>query len=442
MRYLPLRYAIYTRQSTAVAAGEEFSSCDAQFAMCRDFMRCYGDGAIWIGERLDDIGETGSNTKRPALERLLTLVAEQRIDHVVIYRLDRLTRSLLDSVELFEKLRTNNVKLFIVTAPEIGTAATDRLVLNLMSSFAEFEREMIASRIAETRAYLRQHGRRLAGKLPYGYDADPYTKQLVVNSEEASNVEEMFRMAAEGMLSRDIAAAANSRGWRTKCTVTRRTARESGGGLWTPRQVLTLLSNAVYLGRFCHEGGTRPGTHPAIISEDLFEQTRRQVAARRKLGKKAKTPVKRHLLFWSLRGKVLCPDCGRAMSTHITQKGNIWFPHYRCRSFAGGRPPCKGSAFRAYDLERMVSDLIGKMEFCESTSDSANIDRDTFRRFQEKWKSLGEIARNRHLPKIVTKILFDRKSSTIRVETNGAGMTAVANGKEDDATASPGAPIR
>jgi len=142
----PLRYAIYTRQSTATAKGEDFSSCDAQFTLCMNFMQSYGSSALWIGERLDDVDETGANLKRPAFGRLLGLIIGHQIDAVVIYRLDRLTRSLRDGVAIFDKLHSNNVNLFIVTAPEVGTAATDRFVLNLMASFAEFELEMIGSR--------------------------------------------------------------------------------------------------------------------------------------------------------------------------------------------------------------------------------------------------------------------------------------------------------
>ncbi len=234
-------------------------------------------------------------------------------------------------------------------------------------------------------------------------------------------------MAAEGMLPRDIAAEANAFDWRTKRYVARRTGRESGGGLWTPRQVLTLLSNPVYIGRFSYKEGTRPGTHPIIVSEELFEQVRLKIAARRKLGKNTKTPVKRHSFFWSLRGKIICPDCGRVMSPHISKKGVIWFRHYRCRSFAGGRAPCKGSAFPAYDLERMVSDLIGEMQFPASSSGSTSLDQATFCRFQEIWRTLDESGRDRLLPKVVSKISFDRKTSTLQVETDDAGMIEVTN---------------
>lgn len=390
-------------------------------------MQGYGNSAVWIGERLDDVDETGADLKRPAFWRLVGLIIGHQIDAVVIYRLDRLTRSLRDGVIIFDKLQSNNVKLFIVTAPEVGTAATDRFVLNLMASFAEFEREMIGSRFFETRAYLRRHGRQFAGKVPYGYDADPHTKQLAVNSEETPHVAEMFRMAAEGMVPRDIASIANNHGWRTKRYITCRTGRESGGGLWTPRQVLTLLANAVYLSRFAYEEGTRPGTHPAIVSEELFEQASQQIAAR-KVGKKLKASTTRQPTFWSLRGKVLCPECGRAMSTHVTQKGNVGIRYFRCRSFAGGRPPCKGKSFPAYDLERMVSDSVGKMQFPASPSDSTTIDRETFRRFQQKWGTLDEVARDQLLPKVVHRISFDQNRSKLRIETDDAAIIAFVDG--------------
>jgi len=201
-----VRYAIYTRQS-ANDDGKVLSSCEAQFGICEDFVNgCADPTWRWIGERLDDVGFTGADTNRPALQRLLRLVREGRIDKVVVYGLDRLTRSLR------------------VTSPELGSAATDALLLNLMALFAQFEREMIRARLADTRAALKRHGCRLAGRVPYGYNVDSRTKQFVVNAGEAGRVREMFQMAADGMLPREIAAA-------------RRKGKWSGGrrSVWLPR---------------------------------------------------------------------------------------------------------------------------------------------------------------------------------------------------------------
>jgi site-specific DNA recombinase len=275
------RYAIYTRQSVE-SPDTALSSCEVQFSLCQDFMADRGCSKDeWIGIRFDDVGESGATTDRPALKRLMQLVCcHQIIDRVVVYRLDRLTRSLKDSLQILEAMREADCELLIVTAPEVGVAATDRFVLNLMGAFAEFERDMIRSRLADSRAALSRHGRRLAGKVPLGYDADPATKQLVVNADEAVRVRGIFDLAAEGMLPTQITPVLNQRGWRTKVTVAKSSGRTNGGGPWTPRQVLAVLNNPVYIGRFAAGKSTRPGQHEAIVTPEQFAAVQEQIAAR------------------------------------------------------------------------------------------------------------------------------------------------------------------
>ncbi len=421
------RYAIYTRQSGAGAA-TIFSSCDAQFEICREFMACYGSSVEWIGERLDDVDCSGADTNRPAFKRLIQLVRAREIQKLVIYRLDRLTRSLLDGASILSELQQNSVALIIVTAPEIGAAASDRLVLNLMTSFAEFEREMISSRIAESRAYLRGHGRRLAGRVPYGFDADPRTKQLVVNRAEAERVEAMFKMAAEGITPKDISAAANENGWRTKITTARRSGHATGGGAWTPRQILSLLSNPTYLGRFADGANTRAGNHEAIVTQELFDRARKYVDARR-------TPKQRRIArpeLWPLRGKIFCACCGRIMSTHTTRKGRIIYRHYRCRSHAGGRAPCKGQSLPAYEIECVVAERIsncGNLAWRKSASEEFH---HLLTQFQTVWAALEPVAQRRMLPAIVRSVVFDKKCSKLSVEidTDAIRRAEVASPQE------------
>lgn len=198
MKRTTVCYAIYTRQSTS-DEGKVLSSCDVQFKICRDFVQAQADSSWkWISRRFDDVGFSGADTDRPALQRLLTHIRNHDVDKVVVYRLDRLTRRLVDSVEILRTFREAGVELLIVTAPELGSAATDKLLLNVMATFAEFERDMIRSRLADMRSALKRHGRRLAGPPPYGYDGDPRTKQLVVNPAEARRVKAMFKAAAPG----------------------------------------------------------------------------------------------------------------------------------------------------------------------------------------------------------------------------------------------------
>lgn len=412
MEFNPRRYAIYTRQSVE-SSEKTLSSCDVQFSICQDFMQSRaGPLCQWIGERLDDDGHSGATLKRPSVKRLMDLVASGLVDDVVIYRLDRLTRSLRDSVVIFEAFQKARVELLIVTAPELASSASDRLVLNLMGVFAEFERDMVCSRLADTRESLRRHGRRLAGKLPYGYDTDPTSKQLIVNRLEAEHVRWFFKMAADGTLPIEIAAIANQRGWKTKVTVAKRSGRKSGGGFWTPRQILDLLNNPVYLGVFADGDATRPGTHQSIISTEDFEAAGEQIRNRRTT-RAARTKPRN---LWPLRGKILCPECGRRLSPHSRCKGSIIYRSYRCRSNSGGRLHCKAVSMHAHDAESAVMDAI-KNSSCDLPSNSDCPDVALFFGY---WQALDECARRLLIPEIVIQV--EIRKTTLRIELDDQAM--------------------
>lgn len=184
----PVRCAIYTRQS--VDSHDNLSSCQVQFDLCRAYVLSQtGRGYVLVDDRFDDEGYSGTTLERPGLQRLLELVRSGGVHRVVVHRLDRISRSLAHFVVLARMFKEKEVELTMVAAAEMGVAALDHLML---ASFAEFEREMTASRIAETRAYLKANGRRIAGVVPFGYSADPRTKQLVVIPEEADVVRRMF----------------------------------------------------------------------------------------------------------------------------------------------------------------------------------------------------------------------------------------------------------
>lgn len=191
---IPLFAAIYTRQSRG--KGDEFSSCDAQFEICKDFL--LSRGWTWCGVRYDDEGEAGERLDRPGLERLLRDVRAGIVDGIVVHRLDRLSRRLSHTAALLGELRDRGVHLAVVADPMLGSSATDMLVLNILGSFAEFEREMIRERLADTRAAMKRKGLRVAGRVPYGYEIDPSTKQLVTVAREATRVRKIFAWACLG----------------------------------------------------------------------------------------------------------------------------------------------------------------------------------------------------------------------------------------------------
>ena len=264
-----VRCAIYTRQS--VSSDDGLSSCQVQFETCESFVRSQPSvGWLLLSERFDDEGYSGATTERPALQRLLALVRARRVDQVVIHRLDRLSRSVLDCATVLQELRKFGVGVVIVTALELGHNAHDGFILNILASFAEFEREMIAGRIAESRTRLKARGLRIAGAVPLGFQADPRTKQLVPVELQAVIVRWMFERAAAGETPASISTAANTKGWRTKLRTGRRSGKHHGGNLWTARQIVAILRNP-RLPRAV-QGETRSAvrkTRP-IVTNDVF----------------------------------------------------------------------------------------------------------------------------------------------------------------------------
>lgn len=192
-----IRYAIYTRQS--VERLEDFSSCQAQFMTCEDFARATDEPSLcWCCRRFDDECQSGETLDRPGMRELRALIRSYGIDRLYAVAFDRLSRRMRDAVLLLNELDNAGVKLRLVHQANLTTGPRCRFLRHVRAAFAEFQHEMIAVRLAETRTYLKKHGRRLAGKVPYGYDADPKTKQLVPNLTEALRVIDIFHRAASG----------------------------------------------------------------------------------------------------------------------------------------------------------------------------------------------------------------------------------------------------
>lgn len=195
-----------------------------------------GLGWVALDERFDDEGDSGATMDGPAFFRLLERVDARAVDRIVVTRVDRLTRRLSDWVWLLAQLRKRNVAVSIVTGQMASTEiAADSFVFNIMASFAEYEREIVSERVRDAHAADRLRGLRSAGRVPFGYRADPETRQLVVPEPEASVVRQMFALAQEGEPPTTIAAATNA-------SASTRT--------WHARAVLRILQNPAYAGRF------------------------------------------------------------------------------------------------------------------------------------------------------------------------------------------------
>ncbi len=297
------RCAVYTRQSVA-RPNDDFTSCDAQRDMCLVRIRANAfQGWIVLEERFDDLGESGATMDRPALQRLLARVAAREVDRVVVHRLDRLVRSVRDWTEIVATFKRYGTQLTIVAGDlHLGDLAMSDLVLNVLATFAEFEREMIGERLRDARASLRSRGLRNAGRVPFGYTADPLSHQLVVQPEQAPVVKRMFEMAAAGTPPSAVAMWINSSGLDDRRVL-------DGRQSWTPKAVLRVLGNRVYLGRM----GAVADVHDAIVDEQLFAKAGEAIAARR-----TRAPGRRDQEagdLFLLRRLLRCVHCDRLMTT-------------------------------------------------------------------------------------------------------------------------------
>ena len=417
-------YAICTRQSR-VRHDVTLSSCDVQFQICRDYADAVlPRGITWCGTRYDDPGQSGENLDRPALKAMLAEIEKGTISHVIVYRLDRLSRRLRDTIQLLDSFQRHQVELKIVTAPMLGESASSQFMLNPLASFAEFEHSLISDRLQESIRARRRGGRRLSGKPPFGYDLDASTKGLVVTAGEARKVSEFFRLAAAGQTPRRIAEYATKRGWTTKAHISRSSGKHLGGNPWTARQILELLRNPVYAGCLRGEaGGQRPGNHPAIVTPERFDEVQSVIAARRPATRK------RQGLDLPFKGKVFCGECGRVMSPHVVhnrQNPHIRYVHYRCRSQAGGRPPCKGISVPAEQLRVFILDVMRDEDELAQDADLSPEARQALRsavwlidgfRVPDPYMAIGDI---------IERIVFNRDS--IRVVFSDPGLQDLLNG--------------
>ena len=367
--------AVYTRQS--VRTESDLTSCQVQRELCADFAA--GKGFRVVEEQFDDEGYSGASLDRPALQELLNQVRRGQIHAVAVQRLDRLSRRVSQCAGILDEFRRAGVEVLIAEIPESANGASGRLLTNLLSSFAEFERDMTTSRIADTRAGLVARGRRIAGRIPFGYSTDPKSKQLVPVPREAGIVKTMFELVADGVKTSVVEETALLRSWRTR-----------SGRLWTARQILDTLSNPVYIGRFRAPKGSRPGGHPPIIDEALFQRCADAIAVRRTGS--AHRRRSHSGINWIVRGLLYCGSCGRLMGSHTVRVRSVISRYYRCRSTAGGRKPCTGVMVNAYAIEAAVLAELGVGSRLSS-------------------KEQADVVKER-----AARILFDATSGKVRIE--------------------------
>jgi DNA invertase Pin-like site-specific DNA recombinase len=276
-----LRCAIYTRKSTEEGLTQEFNTLEAQ----RESAEAYVQSQLHLGwialtEHYDDGGYTGANLERPALRKLLVDIEADRIDCVLVYKVDRLSRSLLDFARLMEIFERCHVSLVSITQPLNTTGSLGRLTLNILLSFAEFERQMIADRTRDKMAAARRKGKWVGGTPVLGYDIAETGCKLVVNQEEARRVHAIFTLYMQHRSVSSLLAEIRARNWTMKRWRTR-DGLEKGGRPFSGATLERLLTNVLYLGKVSHQNAVYAGEQAPIVEEDVWKLVNDKLAQER-----------------------------------------------------------------------------------------------------------------------------------------------------------------
>jgi site-specific DNA recombinase len=333
------RCAVYTRISTDHRLEMDFNSLDAQCEAAVAYVRSQaGEGWKLVKNGVfSDGGFSGGSMERPALQRLLDLVRSRGVDVIVVYKVDRLTRSLADFAKLVELFDANGVSFVSVTQSFNTTTSMGRLTLNMLLSFAQFEREVTGERIRDKIAASKKRGIWVGGVVPLGYHVE--AKKLVVDEAEAATVRLIFDLyLALGSLS------ALQKELREQGVVTRQRilacGKMIGGVPLTNGPLAHLLANRVYLGKLNHKGMSYPAEHPAIIATPLFESVAAKIAENRN-GNRTKRSNSAALLVGRL-----FDDCGHPMTPSVTNRKDVRYRYYVSSVVAQGRGDDAGSIKR------------------------------------------------------------------------------------------------
>src|SRR6266849_8533291 len=276
-----LRCAIYTRKSTEDGLHQPFNTLEAQREAAEAYILSQRHGG-WtvVTEHYDDGGYTGGNLERPALQKLLGDMEAGRIYCVVVYKVDRLSRSLLDFARLMDVFDRHQVSLVSVTQPLNTTMSLGRLTLNILLSFAQFEREIIAERTRDKMAAARKKGKWMGGIPVLGYDVAPGGGRLVVNNEEAERVRAMFALYLEYRSADRVLATSHERSWTNKVRSATAVTPDIGKP-FTKASLERLLSNPLYIGRVGYQGETYPGEQASIVEESVWREAQKLLAQER-----------------------------------------------------------------------------------------------------------------------------------------------------------------
>ncbi|MGE3779011.1 MAG: recombinase family protein [Pirellulaceae bacterium] len=351
------RCAVYTRKSNEEGLDQDFNTLDAQRESAEAYIASQkAEGWTCLPDRYDDGGFTGGNMDRPALRRLMQDIEAGKVDVVIVYKVDRLSRSLLDFAKIMEVFDKYNVAFVSVTQQFNTSTPMGRLVLNVLLSFAQFEREIIGERIRDKIAAQRRKGKWAGGYPVLGYDVDRTNRspKLIVNADEAARVRAIFNLYLElGSILR-VAEELQNRGWTNKQWITKK-GGVKGGRPFENGSVYCLLTNPIYIGKVKHKTDLYDGEHESLITLDVFQKVQQQLHYNGRTG----GARLRNRYGALLRGLLFCKACGRTMVHTFTSRGPRRYRYYTCtHAIHGGRHKCPSGSLPASEIEQVVVEQI------------------------------------------------------------------------------------
>ncbi|MCZ8323528.1 MAG: recombinase family protein [Novosphingobium sp.] len=337
-----LRCAVYTRKSSEEGLEQEFNSLDAQREACESYIASQrSEGWLPVRDHYDDGGISGGTLERPALQRLLADIEDGLVDVVVVYKIDRLSRSLMDFAKLVEVFDRNQVTFVSVTQSFNTTTSMGRLTLNVLLSFAQFEREVTAERIRDKFAASRAKGMWMGGCPPLGYDVK--ARKLIVNDDAAADVRFIFKRFVEIGSATTLLRELAQRGITTR-----------QGKPITKGFLYRMLNNRAYLGEAVHKGTSYPGEHDEIIDRELWDAVRTilkespRVRANRS---RANTPALLKGLLWGANGAAFSPS-------HTRKNGKLYRYYVSQTLLRQGAGACTMGRISAAEVEGTVVEQL------------------------------------------------------------------------------------
>jgi DNA invertase Pin-like site-specific DNA recombinase len=410
------RCAVYTRKSTEEGLDREFNTLDAQRESCEAYIASQrAEGWTLVTDRYDDGGFSGGSLDRPALKRLLADIERGLVDVVVVYKIDRLSRSLMDFARLVEVFDAHEVTFVSVTQSFNTTTSMGRLTLNILLSFAQFEREVIGERIRDKVAASKARGMWMGGKVPLGYEVRD--RKLVVNAAEAAQVRRVFELFAETGSGIETVRRCRAEG------ITTRRGRPIDKG-----DVYKILHLRTYVGEVAHRGNVYPGEHTAIVSRALWDR----VHALLQVSPRARAQANRPQSPALLKGLIFGAD-GRALSpTHSRKRGRLYRYYVAQRALKGEADDGIVRRVSAAQIEAAVMTqlraLLRQPEIIVGTWVAAKTEdpdlteadvREALARLEPLWDELFPAEQQRIVRSLVERVVVGLDGAEIRLRVEG-----------------------